>query len=890
MKKKILSFMMALCMIIGLVPVVYADETPVVTVASSPKEVAVGEEFTITLHVPAVDKLALAAEFKMDFDTTAFELTGISTPAVKCEGGNVNSVDATHIPIDTANTIGKFTCSYYSGKGNSLDFSNVDISITFAVKEGAELGDYTFALDTANSYINLLNDDNITETPVAAVTAASATTVTIIERVTGVTLDQNTMELTYGADGKLTATVHPDYATNQNVIWSSSDESIVTVDEDGNVTATGVGKAMVTVTTEDGGYQASCVVTVVPLTIKISVDPIGDQSFDNKPLTPAVTVRSEEALTLNQDYTLTYDKNTYVGTATVTVAPVSGSRYTFKTFGTTFEINRIVRVMSATTPVSVIVGNTIDLKALVTSDPSMSDELYDITFSITSGEGLAAIDGTVLTAGDTTGTVEVTAYSPAIDVNRDEFPEYSEASVRITVTITDKEDAKVTITSAADITKTYGDASFDVTAEVGNPGENGRLTWTSSNPDVLTVDQNGKVTIIGAGKATLTASYESDTTMGFAAVAVTVNQADHKIRGRHITLEVGESIDLSTIFSVEGTTLSYSIENGATLSGTILTAGDTPGTYALVVTAAGSTNYRETVRGYDVIVTAKEDDGPIIPIIPITRTYTLTFETNGGSKIQSVRKVAYTNIDLRDFVPTKAGYEFAGWYTDQALTERVTSVKLTKNITVYAKWTKIEGDKPADNTCDGGEYCPSRIYTDVDQSLWYHEGIDFVVVTGMMNGVGNNLFRPHGVTSRAMIVTVLYRLEGEPAVRGQIPFSDVEADTWYTDAVIWAAENGIVEGYGNGKFGPHDDITREQLAKIMYYYADYKNYDVSARADLDRFSDADEISSWAEEEMQWAVAVGLVNGVGGGRIAPRGDAERCQVAAIFQRFCERYVK
>lgn len=329
----------------------------------------------------------------------------------------------------------------------------------------------------------------------------------------------------------------------------------------------------------------------------------------------------------------------------------------------------------------------------------------------------------------------------------------------------------------------------------------------------------------------------------------------------------------------------YSITNGATITGTVMTAGSTPGTYALAVTAAETANYKAVTRGYDVTVTAEENDDPFIP--PIIIQYTLTFETNGGSNISSVKKLAGSTVNLNNYVPTKDGYEFAGWYSDKALTEKVTSVRINKNMTVYAKWTEIP---VVDEPCDAGKDCPTYSFTDVDQTQWYHEGIDFVVANDMMKGIGDNKFDPHGVTSRAMIVTILYRLEGEPTVTGASPFSDVKNDTWYTDAVIWAEANGIVNGYGDGKFGPDDDITREQMAKIMYNYAEYKGYDVSTRASLASFSDAGKISSWATEEMQWAVAVGLINGMGDGTVAPLDDAERCQVAAIFMRFCDKYVK
>lgn len=260
--------------------------------------------------------------------------------------------------------------------------------------------------------------------------------------------------------------------------------------------------------------------------------------------------------------------------------------------------------------------------------------------------------------------------------------------------------------------------------------------------------------------------------------------------------------------------------------------------------------------------------------------------TNGGSAIASVTKIAHSRVDLSSYVTTKPGYEFAGWYTDKALTNKVTTIRLSRNMTVYAKWVEVPVvDKP----CDGGEDCLTYGFADVDKTQWYHASVDFAVATGLMNGIGSSKFDPHGATTRAMFVTMLYRLEGKPVVTEDNPFSDVEEGTWYTEAIIWAAANGVVDGYGEGLFGPEDEVTREQMAKIMYNYAKYKGYDISARASLAAFNDADEVSSWATEEMQWAVAVGLIEGMGDGTVAPQDNAERCQVAAIFMRFYKEFL-
>ncbi len=141
--------------------------------------------------------------------------------------------------------------------------------------------------------------------------------------------------------------------------------------------------------------------------------------------------------------------------------------------------------------------------------------------------------------------------------------------------------------------------------------------------------------------------------------------------------------------------------------------------------------------------------------------------------------------------------------------------------------------------------------------------------------------------TRAMVVTILWRLEGKPSAE-TAAFTDVAANTWYAEPVAWASANGIVNGYGSGKFGPSDTITREQMAAIMYRYAMYKGYDVSGNgADLSVFSDADQISAWAVPAMKWACSAGLISGVGSDTLAPRGSASRAQTAVILYRFCEK---
>lgn len=257
-------------------------------------------------------------------------------------------------------------------------------------------------------------------------------------------------------------------------------------------------------------------------------------------------------------------------------------------------------------------------------------------------------------------------------------------------------------------------------------------------------------------------------------------------------------------------------------------------------------------------------------------TYTLTFETNGGNVISKVTKNKGTTIDLAQYAPTKSGATFDGWYADKGLTKKITSVKLDANTTVYAKWTEA----PVSGLPFG----------DVKTADWFYNDVKYVYEKGMMAGTAADVFAPNATTTRAMIVTILYRLEGSPAVTGTNAFVDVPAGQWYTDAVNWAAANQIVKGTSATTFAPNDSITREQMAAILYRYAQYKGYDVTKKADLSGYSDNGQVSAYAKDALAWANAAKLINGVTNTTLAPQGNATRAQVSAILHRFCDGVVK
>ena len=261
---------------------------------------------------------------------------------------------------------------------------------------------------------------------------------------------------------------------------------------------------------------------------------------------------------------------------------------------------------------------------------------------------------------------------------------------------------------------------------------------------------------------------------------------------------------------------------------------------------------------------------------PSVTYYTLHFETNGGSAITDMREANNTRISLTKYVPTRHGYTFIGWYSDRSLTNQVSEVSLTKNMTVYAGWRADENPDIVVNP-----------FTDVSEKDWFYNDAMFVYKNGLMLGTSKTLFSPHGTVTRGMMATILWRMEGSLAPKGENSFTDVEAGRWYTDAITWTAENGIFAGYSKDKFGPDDPITREQLTAIFYRYADYKGYKLTVTGNLDKFEDADKITDYAKTVMQWAVGNGLIKGKSENLLDPQGTATRAEIAAMLHRFVEK---
>lgn len=266
-------------------------------------------------------------------------------------------------------------------------------------------------------------------------------------------------------------------------------------------------------------------------------------------------------------------------------------------------------------------------------------------------------------------------------------------------------------------------------------------------------------------------------------------------------------------------------------------------------------------------------------------TYKVTTSAvnNGGvnASPSSAEKGAVITITLS---PDK-GYKLDKLTVTDGSGKTVSTVK--KSDTVYTFTMPASAVKVGVSYVKATETPSETKFNDVSANDWFASAVDYVTGKGMMNGTADNTFSPKANTTRGMVVTVLYRLENQPSTSAA-SFTDVASGAYYANAVAWANANGIVSGYGSGKFGPNDKVTREQLAAILYRYAQYKKYDVSVGEDTNilSYNDAQSISTYAIPAIQWACGAGVVTGKSGSKLDPKGNATRAEVAAMLMRFCE----
>ena len=386
--------------------------------------------------------------------------------------------------------------------------------------------------------------------------------------------------------------------------------------------------------------------------------------------------------------------------------------------------------------------------------------------------------------------------------------------------------------------------------------------WTES-PETAEIEAEGLDLVVkGVGDGTLKGytyitddvsklgeAYDEENKTVYTALEEAVKAPE--VRGlrlvRDVTVGSGQSITIpETVTLTIGDGVTLTVENGGTL----------------------------TNDGEIVVEDGGQLDGDIDgDDEAVKHRYTVRFDANGGENVASQTVESGAEIELPQAV--REGYDFLGWELNDETYAAGEKYTVTSSVTFTAQWQ--ESDEDGGNGDEEWE----NPYADVAANQWFYAAVQYVSENKLMNGVAENAFGPDIHTTRGMLVTILHRMEGEPQA-GEHSFTDVAEDKYYADAVAWAAENDIVNGYSDTVFAPEKAMSREEMAVVLYRYAQYKGWDVSAQGDLSRYADSESVSAWSAEAMTWAVGAKVMDGMDG-RLAPQGDALRSQTATVLMR-------
>lgn len=438
---------------------------------------------------------------------------------------------------------------------------------------------------------------------------------------------------------------------------------------------------------------------------------------------------------------------------------------------------------------------------------------------------------------------------------------------------------------------THGAALDPEDIQICTVGEDGTLTPVEGK----VIGENGQVTLsfAAAGSYVLSAMGNESTNIFSPWLPVTVTAAPKS-----------SNADVSSV-TVAGVEATAGENNTYTVTlpyGTDVTAGS----FVIVTSDAGATVGALTNEGNVWTFTVTAEDGVTSKTYTVTVSFTEAPKSNDAGvssiTVAGFKAVASANNSYTVTVPygtvVKTGSFVIVTRHPRATVSALTNTRNIWSFTVTAEdgvTTAVytvtvntaalpEPITPGvDNKKPASKPEVKLPFTDVSTSDWFYDDVAFVYKNGLFSGTDSRSFSPNASMTRAMLVTVLYRLEGEPTVTGRSSFTDVRSGAYYEKAVIWAAANGIVTGTDSTSFSPDAKVTREQLAAILYRYAQYRKLDTDASAKLNSFTDADSVSAYASEALGWAVSEGLINGASG-KLMPKGDATRAQVAAILHRF------
>lgn len=696
---------------------------------------------------------------------------------------------------------------------------------------------------------------------------------------------------------KMTVTLHTKVLT---------EKSDYTVTYQNNVNA---GTATVTVTGE-GIYSgsASALFTIHPRKVdaeELVVENYMKEYDGTTKAEPKIQFRKALA---GDDVTVTYEKaefsTPYVGDQLPVT--ISGIGFAGKD-GKNYELKDSSLILDAKGKINMLVpkfqeevkiakGYQLDLKELLLNgwkgEPKFAINVAYKPESI--------LNGSVLTAGDKKETFSIDVTSSAgEDVNGDGKDEYAQITYAgITVQIVEQEkqeeltllvENQPSVAEMGTATVYYGQAlQFGVQGGSGT----GAVTYkveNSNNMGQAEIDQSGLLSTKEVGTVRVQAQKAGDDRYEGGKwsdpVTVTILPAPLTIQVKDKTARIGDAIPTLTAadYTVTGLVGSDTLAQAPSL--TYVSTPDMSKTGAVAIQASGAAipngNYDPNITYLPGVLTIQE--------IP---TYTVTVPTAENGTITADKATAQEGDTVTLTVRPAEGYVLQSLTATCAAAAPGTVPLQEKGEGIYT-FAMPAGDVTVTGTFaleeEEEEPWPPFPFTDVPETMWYYDSVYYVYAHGLMNGTAATLFSPGNPTTRGMLVTILYRMEGSPQGAGWGPFTDVTPGAYYAQPIAWAAWNGIVNGITSTTFAPDRNVTREQMAAILYRYTAWKEWDVSQQGNLFQFTDWQKVQTYARTPLAWAVASGLIQGKENQRLDPGGPATRAEVATILQRFHSTYV-
>ena len=794
------------------------------------------------------------------------DVNGVDSHAIYA-GGNIEISDAT--------VIAKSTGDYSDG----INTHGGDIIINSG-KVTVESKDDGLHASSGNVYIN--GGDVSVDSGRYGVYAGFSKSLTI--RGGTVTIDTDT-KLIYVTDNNRTVTIDPQVGAEITVKAGDSEGSTnnINIPTGGNITSSVSGAKYFHSETSGETLPEIAKVTVDPDTAEVEVGETrrftaevkGTGDYYNRSVVWTVSDSSNAGTFISSNGVLTVATDETATTLTVTATAVGDRDISATATVTVTQPATITGVTVTPTAATVEAGGTQQFTAKVTGTGDYNENVTWTVSGKKSDDTTISEDGVLTVATDETATT-LTVTATAVG--------NSGKSATATVTVT--QPATITgVTVEPDTATVEAGKTQEFSAKVEGTGDVSQdVTWTveGKNSTSTTISATGLLTVAAdetAATFIVKATAKGDgITYGTATVTVTrpATITGVTVTPTTATVEAGKTQQFTATVTGTG---DYNEKVAWTVSGNNST-GTTISTTGLLTVAAGETAATLTVKATAVVddtkyatatVTVKQPD-PDEPWNPGggttgNRYCYLTFETRGGSEIDSLRVKLGETVSLDEYLSERAGFDFAGWYSDDSFAERVDELYMNGSKTVYAAWEPFD---------------------DAGRGDWFYDSVVYVYENGLMDGVSDTLFDPDGTVTRAQLVTMLWRLDGEPSVNYALPFTDVSGGEWYVEAVRWAAGEGIVNGVSETEFAPNAAVTREQLAAILHRYAQHEGYDVSIgeSTNILSYSDFASISEYAISAMQWACGEGIITGVTESTLEPQGTATRAQSAAILMRFLE----